>query len=321
MINSEKLGKILQWAGLVGLGIIGVKTFKAHKKECLESEKREEEAKKQRIVNMGLTSEKEVQEICTEEDPMIALPKLLQMSAKWDIGDFWNGGCNSSLGVNSIIVSQEIKEGGKRDWNIRIKLPAFVQNLPKTPHYREQIEETLKEFGLKTYWLRVVHGVEYHEEGAKFSQPGEKDYAEVSEVAIQNFELDAFKSETEQNGAKRFFSLFEDQCYDEIEEKLGFTQKNWLAIEGNLYLNIAIPYNEEMGLSRMQDLLIHLLGTQVFNPDLGGRYPQNLGPVVFQASKRNPLDNTIRYNLLSAGDIIEVSKRVYYDEDEQNVED
>lgn len=33
MINSEKLGKILQWAGLVGLGIIGVKTFKAHKKE------------------------------------------------------------------------------------------------------------------------------------------------------------------------------------------------------------------------------------------------------------------------------------------------
>jgi arginine exporter protein ArgO len=54
MINSEKLGKILQWAGLVGLSIIGVKTFKAHKKECLESEKREEEAKKQRIVDMGL---------------------------------------------------------------------------------------------------------------------------------------------------------------------------------------------------------------------------------------------------------------------------
>lgn len=316
MINSEKFGKILQWAGLVGLSIIGVKTFKAHKKECLESEKREEEAKKQRIINMGLTSEKEIQEICHEEDPMIALPKLLQKSVKWDTSDFWNGGCNSSLGINSIIVSQEIKEGGKKDWNIRIKLPAFVQNLPKTPHYREQIEEALKEFGVKTYWLRIVHGVEYHEEGAKVSNPDGKDYAEVSEVAVQNFELDAFKTENEQNGAKRFFSLFDDQCYDEIEEKLGFIQKNWLAVEANLYLNIAIPYNEEMGLSRMQDLLIHLLGTQVYNPDLGGRYPQELGPVVFQATKRGPFDNAVRYNLPSAGEIIEVSKRVYYDDEQ-----
>lgn len=312
-MNGKKLSRILQIAGLLGLGVEAIKTYRAHKKSCLEQERREKEAHQQMITNSGLNSEKEFTQILSEEDPMVALPKLLLKSSKWDMSDFWNGQ-NSNLDTNAIIVSQEINNG-RKDWCIRIKLPEFIQNLPKAPHYREQIDEALKEFGCSTYWVRILHKAEYNVDGFTMIDEDGKSYSEVGEVSLQNSELDYFKTDSEPNGSKRFFELFKNEEYEEIEDKLGFTQNNWFITDPNVYLSITIPYNEEMGLSRMQDLLIHLLGTQVTNTELGGRYTQNLGPVVFQATKRGPLDNTIRYYCLRGGNFVEEVKKVYYDEE------
>jgi hypothetical protein len=312
-MNGKKLSRVLQAIGLVGLGYEAIKTYRAHKKSCLEQERREKEAHQQMITNSGLKSEEEFTQILSEEDPMVALPKLLLKSSKWDMSDFWNGQ-DSNLDTNTIIVSQEMNNG-RKDWCIRIKLPEFIQNLPKVPHYKEQIDEALKEFGCSTYWVRILHKAEYNVYGFTMIDETGRSYSEVGEVSLQNNELDYFKTDSEPNGSKRFFELFKNEEYEEIEDKLGFTQNQWFITDPNVYLSITIPYNEEMGLSRMQDLLIHLLGTQVTNTELGGRYTQNLGPVVFQATKRGPLDNTIRYYCLKHGDFIEETKKIYYDEE------
>lgn len=320
-MNGKKLSRILQVAGLLGLSYEAIKTYRAHKKSCLEQERREEAAHQQMITDSGLSSEKEFTQILSEEDPMIALMGLLLKSSKWDISDFWKGNNSSVVEPNSIIVSQELNNGGKKDWNIRIKLPEYVQNLPKAPHYRDQIEEALREFGLKTYWVRILHKAEYNVDGLSMIDENGQPYFEVGEVSLHNNELDCFKTDSEQNSSKRFFELFKNEEYEEIENKLGFTQNNWFITDPNLYLSITIPYGEDMGLSRMQDLLIHLLGTQVTNIDLGGRYTQNLGPVVFQATKRSPLDNSLRYYCFKEGQFIEEVKRVYYQQEEVSSDD
>lgn len=310
--------KIAQWIGLALLGIEGYRTMKAHYRECLKEEARQEREKNERIIQSGLSSEEEFMKIQAEEDPMIALPKMLIKSVKWDIDHFRKGNPGDAINSNTVIVSQEIKDGGKRDWVVRIKLPAYVQNLPKTPHYRDQIEEAIKTFGIKNYWLRIQHRAEYYLEDSAVHDERGFSYVEIGEVVLQNNELDAFKTETEQNGSKRFFELLRSSEFEEIEDKLGFTQNNWMIYDGNLYLSISIPYDEDMGLSRMQDFLLYLLGTQITNTDLGGRYTQDLGPVVFQAVKRNPLDNMVRYNIpYSDGEVITTPRTVVYQEDKE----
>lgn len=310
--------KIAQWIGLALLGIEGYRTMKAHHRECLKEEARQEREKNERITQSGLSSEEEFMRIQAEEDPMIALPKMLIKSVKWDIDHFRKGNPGDAVSSNTVIVSQEIKDGGKRDWVVRIKLPAYVQNLPKTPHYRDQIEEAIKTFGIKNYWLRIQHRAEYYLEDSAVRDERGFSYVEIGEVVLQNNELDAFKTETEQNGSKRFFELLRSSEFEEIEDKLGFTQNNWMIYDGNLYLSISIPYNEDMGLSKMQDFLLYLLGTQITNTDLGGRYTQDLGPVVFQAVKRNPLDNMVRYNIpYSDGEVITTPRTVVYQDDEE----
>lgn len=310
--------KIAQWVGLALLGIEGYRTIKAHHRECLKEEARQEREKNERIIQSGLSSEEEFMKIQAEEDPMIALPKMLIKSVKWDIDHFRKGNPGDAINSNTVIVSQEIKDGGKRDWVVRIKLPAYVQNLPKTPHYRDQIEEAIKTFGIKNYWLRIQHRAEYYLEDSAVRDERGFSYVEIGEVVLQNNELDAFKTETEQNGSKRFFELLRSSEFEEIEDKLGFTQNNWMIYDGNLYLSISIPYNEDMGLSKMQDFLLYLLGTQITNTDLGGRYTQDLGPVVFQAVKRNPLDNMVRYNIpYSDGEVITTPRTVVYQDDEE----
>lgn len=314
--------KIAQWVGLALLGIEGYRTLKAHHRECLKEEARQEAEKKMRILQSGLSSEKEFFEIQAEEDPILALPKMLMRSVKWDIDHFWRGNPGDAINPNTVIVSQEIKEGGKRDWIIRIKLPAYIQNLPKTPHYRDQIEEAIKAFGIKNYWLRIQHRAEYYLEDSAIKDDFGLSSVEIGEVVLQNNELDAFRTETEQNGSKRFFELLRSSEYEEIEDKLGFTQNNWMIYEGNLYLSISIPYDENMGLSKMQDFLLYLLGTQITNTDLGGRYTQDLGPVVFQATKRNPLDNMVRYILPgNDGEVVESPRRVIYQEESDEYEE
>lgn len=310
--------KISQWIGLALLGIEGYRTMKAHHRECLKEEARQEREKNERIIQSGLSSEEEFMKIQAEEDPMIALPKMLIKSVKWDIDHFRKGNPGDAINSNTVIVSQEIKDGGKRDWVVRIKLPAYVQNLPKTPHYRDQIEEAIKTFGIKNYWLRIQHRAEYYLEDSAVRDERGFSYVEIGEVVLQNNELDSFKTETEQNGSKRFFELLRSSEFEEIEDKLGFTQNNWMIYDGNLYLSISIPYDEDMGLSRMQDFLLYLLGTQITNTDLGGRYTQDLGPVVFQAVKRNPLDNMVRYNIpYSDGEVITTPRTVVYQDDEE----
>ena len=72
-MNGKKLSRILQAIGLVGLGYEAIKTYRAHKKSCLEQERREREAQQQMIINSGLSSKEEFTQILSEEDPIIAM--------------------------------------------------------------------------------------------------------------------------------------------------------------------------------------------------------------------------------------------------------